>query len=206
MEERIPNGTKVREIKTDEIYKIVDAIKTNNQFGYGVYLYRFEGKTDTGFGLYRNHFEIIKNTKVISGFPAVGKSFLTLRSDLIALDSDSSSFSWISEGVRHPDFPNNYIKHIQENIGKADYIFVSSHDIVRNALRNNGTKYSLVYPAIELKDEYVQRYINRGNNEGFINFISSKWDEFITDIEKETFPKLIKLESRQFLADVLEMI
>lgn len=54
LEEPIPNGTEVTEISTGRRLKIVDAIKTNNQFGYGVYLYRFEGLTDTGFGLYRN--------------------------------------------------------------------------------------------------------------------------------------------------------
>lgn len=49
----------------------------------------------------------MKKTKVISGFPGVGKSFNHYNTDdnLIVLDSDSSLFSWESEGVRHPDFP-----------------------------------------------------------------------------------------------------
>ena len=34
---------------------------------------------------------------------------------------------------RNPNFPNNYIEHIKENIGKVDYIFVSSHLVVRQA-------------------------------------------------------------------------
>jgi hypothetical protein len=54
MEKRIPNGTEVREIGAHRVLKIVDAIKTDNRFGYGVYLYRFEGMTNTGFGLYRS--------------------------------------------------------------------------------------------------------------------------------------------------------
>jgi hypothetical protein len=58
-EERLPNGTKVKEISTNEVFTIVDAIETNNQFGYGVYLYRFEGKLDTGFGLYRKEIGVI---------------------------------------------------------------------------------------------------------------------------------------------------
>ena len=36
------------------------------------------------------------------------------------LDSDSSLFSWIEKGVRHPDFPDNYIKHIKETSGVKD--------------------------------------------------------------------------------------
>lgn len=58
MEERIENGTIVKEIGTNRELKIVDAIETNNQFGYGVYLYRFEGLLNTGFGLYRKEFKI----------------------------------------------------------------------------------------------------------------------------------------------------
>lgn len=56
MEKKIKNDTIVKEISTDKALKIADAIETNNQFGYGIYLYKFEGLTDTGFGLYRNEF------------------------------------------------------------------------------------------------------------------------------------------------------
>lgn len=145
------------------------------------------------------------NTKIISGFPAVGKSYITYQfnGNLVILDSDSSLFSWIKEGVRHPEFPNNYMEHIKRNIGKADFIFVSSHDVVRQALKENNLDYYLVYPSIELKNEYIQRYQNRGNNEEFIKFIESNWDDFINNIEKETFPKLIKLESGQYLKDIV---
>lgn len=148
----------------------------------------------------------VKNTKVISGFPAVGKSFLSSQSGLTVLDSDSSNFSWIQEGERHPDFPNNYIEYIKNNIGKVDYILVSSHDVVREALKENDIPYTLVYPSFELKDEYSDRYKNRGNNEGFIKFIDSNWYRFISDIESETFPKLVELESGQYLSDVLDKI
>ena len=35
------------------------------------------------------------------------------------------------EKHRNPEFPDNYIQPIKENIGKVDYIFVSSHKEVR---------------------------------------------------------------------------
>lgn len=142
-------------------------------------------------------------TQVISGFPGIGKTVLhQLRVSI--LDSDSSTFSWVSEGVRHPDFPNNYMEHIKNNIGKVDYILVSSHDVVRNALHEHGIDYTLVYPSIELRDEYLIRYETRGSSEGFINFIGINWDSFITAIEAETFPKLVKLESGKYLSDVIK--
>jgi hypothetical protein len=61
MEERVPNKTRVKNLWTNEIYTIVDALETNNQWGYGVYLYRFEGRLATGFGLYKNEFEVLEN-------------------------------------------------------------------------------------------------------------------------------------------------
>lgn len=144
-------------------------------------------------------------TKVISGFPAVGKSYLFNISDSV-LDSDSSLFSWIDDGVRHPDFPNNYMQHIKDSLGKVDYILISSHDIVREALRENKIDYTLVYPSINLKDDYIQRYKDRGNDQRFISFIESNWDKFINDIEKETYPKLVELQKGQYLKDVIENI
>ena len=142
--------------------------------------------------------------KVVAGFPGVGKSVLFKNSNLNVLDSDSSKFSWIEPGVRHPDFPQNYINHIKVNIGVADIILVSSHDVVRKALAESGIEYYLVYPDISLKEEYLDRYRQRGNDEKFIALLKSKWEEFILSIEEETFPTLLKLSSNQYLSDVIE--
>jgi hypothetical protein len=57
VEERIPNKTKVIEKKTGRELIIADAIKTDNSYGYGVYLYQFEG-ISSGFKLYRSEFKL----------------------------------------------------------------------------------------------------------------------------------------------------
>lgn len=153
----------------------------------------------------------MKKTIILSGFPGVGKSFMFNNSNISVLDSDSSNFSWIkdSEGnntkERDPKFPKNYINHIKKNIGKVDIIMVSSHDIVRNALKENNISYLLFYPSIELKEEYLERYKSRGNDESFINMISSNWNKFITEIEKETFPILVKLEEYEYIKSVIDL-
>lgn len=169
-----------------------------------------EGLIEEGTSAYEEVMKIMENTKdldtkIIAGFPGVGKTVFSRKNHLFILDSDSSKFSWLSEGVRNPDFPNNYMQHIKENIGKAHYILVSSHDVVRKALEDNGIEYTLVYPSVELKEGYLQRYRKRGNDETFIKFIGNSWKNFISDIEQETFPKLVKLENGQFLSDVLEI-
>jgi len=148
-------------------------------------------------------------TLVVSGFPGVGKTVFfeqAKKSKFRVLDSDSSQFSWISEGVRNPDFLNCYIRHIENNLYKADVILVSSHDIVRQALAKNNIEYILVYPDRSLKWEYIERYASRGNNEGFLKLLEEKWDDFIDQIEQETYPTKIKLGEGQYLSDVLDAI
>lgn len=147
------------------------------------------------------------HTQVISAFPGTGKSYLyeKLKEKMVVLDSDSSKFSWIEEGVRHPDFPNNYIEHIKANISLADIIFISSHDVVRSALNQHGIHYTLIYPKEHLKNEYLDRYQERGNNEGFINMIDRNWYLFMEELKKETFPNKIELESGQFIGDVIRI-
>ena len=135
-----------------------------------------------------------KPTIVVSAFPACGKSYMFNNCNgkpFTILDSDSSEFSWIKDenGIntkeRDSNFPNNYIKHIKDNIGKVDVIFVSSHDIVRKALNENNINFFMVYPDKSMKKEWFRRYKERGNDEIFIKFISDSWDYFIDEIENE---------------------
>jgi hypothetical protein len=130
-------------------------------------------------------------TRIISAFPGVGKTYYHERNKGISIDSDSSHFSWVkdSEGnntkERNPEFPNNYINHIKENVGKYKYIFVSSHEEVRLALKENGIEYYMIYPAKSRKKEFIERYIQRGSPKGFVNLISENWDSWIGKIEEE---------------------
>lgn len=131
-------------------------------------------------------------TFVISAFPGCGKThcFKNLNGKgLSILDSDSSEFSWIKDKdgnntkERNPEFPSNYIKHIKDNIDKVDIIFVSSHEVVRNALIESKISFILIYPYKHCKGEWIERFKSRGNNEAFINFISNNWDSFIEDMD-----------------------
>ena len=155
----------------------------------------------------------MKKTKVISVFPGCGKTYCFNKykdSDVKILDSDSSEFSWVKDEngnntkERNPNFPMNYIKHIKENIGKVDVIFVSSHDIVRNALMDNEINYILVYPCLAAKEEYMNRYSARGSDENFIKFINEHYEEFVNNMKLETFPKKVELYCEETLNDLLK--
>lgn len=149
------------------------------------------------------------NTIVIAGFPGVGKSYLyNLRKDLKILDSDSSKYSWISPGVRNSNFPDNYMIHIEENLGKADIILTSTHDVVRRALDQHKIKFYLVYPSSDLLNEYVERYKRRGNDVAFITLMQDKWNIFIDECKnfKSSYCTKIELQKSQHLKDILHLI
>jgi hypothetical protein len=133
---------------------------------------------------------------IISGFPGTGKSVLTNSFPDKISDSDSSKFN-------KNDFPNNYIQHINDIKNKFEIIFVSSHDIVRDALVNNNIPFILVYPDKELKQEYIQRYIKRGNDERFINLVKDNWDSWIDGLDSQEGCYKIKLKSNEFIKDYI---
>lgn len=146
----------------------------------------------------------MRKTVVISAFPASGKTtyFKKWNRDReIILDSDSSQFSWVKDAngvntsARNPEFPSNYIQHIQNNIGKVDIIFVSSHDVVRMALKEHNIPYVLVFPEKNMKQEWKYRMEARGNDEKFVLFILDNWDKFIDAMEAEVFPRKFRLHS-----------
>lgn len=137
------------------------------------------------------------NTKIISVFHACGKTYAFKKLNekgYKILDSDSSQFSWCYdynpvnsdkiEKYRNPEFPKNYIQHIKENIGKVDYIFVSSHKEVRDALIENGIYFTLVYPGRKMKAEWVGRCFLRGSGEKFCQLIADNWDKWIDEMEE----------------------
>lgn len=134
--------------------------------------------------------------EVISGFPGVGKSTLH-RLGFDCIDSDSSRFP-------KDDFPHNYVSHIKELLrdSKAAYVFVSSHEAIRKALHDEGISFTLVYPHIASKQEYMTKYILRGNSETFIDLMQAKWSEFIMSCARDPAKRIV-LKPYQTLSDVL---
>lgn len=166
----------------------------------------------------------MKDTKIIAAFPACGKTyyFENREEDNKVLDSDSSKFSWTYETekdkngnllrgikkVRHPEFPENYIAHIIENIGKVDYIFVSTHKIVREALEKHNIDYTLVFPEQSLQEEWIGRCFLRGSSEEFCQLIADQWDDWMLQMEEEVVNgrKYYRLKHGEYLSDAMKYI
>lgn len=140
-------------------------------------------------------------TLIISAFPGCGKSYCVKHEQdkfkKMIVDLESSNYSWCEDknGVkeRNSNFPKNYIDAIKENMGIANVIFVSSHKEVREALKEAGLDYILVYPNYYQKAEYLKRYKKRGDSPNFISQIDYNWEEWIEECDNETFPIKVKL-------------
>ncbi|MEG0728241.1 MAG: hypothetical protein RR420_01325 [Anaerovoracaceae bacterium] len=132
----------------------------------------------------------MKNTLVISAFPCCGKTYFTNNHkdwgiDIDVADSDSSKFSWIETDkgrVRNTNFINDYMEHITSLAGKVDIIFVSSHKDVREALWERNIPHVIICPVMDAKEEWTKRMVSRGNSPEFIEFITSNWESFISEI------------------------
>jgi len=123
---------------------------------------------------------------VVSGFPGVGKSYAKNNvKTLEIVDSDSSKFSWIKEGVKNPEFPKNYISHIQECLLDKDIVLVSSHDVVRDAMTKEDIPFILVYPEIGLMRHYINRFIDRGSPTAFIQLVKKNWHSWIDELDNQ---------------------
>lgn len=156
----------------------------------------------------------MKNTKIISAFPACGKTYLFKKyendPEIKILDSDSSEFHWIYDEndnkILNPDWPTNYIEHIKDNIGKVDLIFVSSHDEIRDLLFNNNITYTLIIPCNRrtCMYEWIGRMYCRHNTPQFIDNVIKNWKKWLTDISnKYNYDHIIYLGEDEYLEDVI---
>lgn len=139
-------------------------------------------------------------TLIISAFPGTGKTYLKeFRPDLTIWDSDSSSFSKL------PDFPQNYVDHIKKGIElNADIILVSSHENVRKALFDNEIPFITIVPELEQKDDYIQRYKNRGSSREFIDLISNNWELWLGGMYWKN--NVYLLFKGEYLSDIIDQL
>lgn len=123
---------------------------------------------------------------IVVGYPGIGKSTLAGR-DYKYIDLESENF-WI-DSERAEDWYKPYCK-IAEHLSEQGYIvFVSSHEAVRQYLEENSREVVvLVYPSIELKDEWIdklkKRYISSKLNKDYKALINACEDGYVKNIKE----------------------
>lgn len=142
--------------------------------------------------------------RLIAAFPATGKTYFATRHENVA-DSDSSAFSWIRPGERHPDWPHNYLRHIKDELLDGRTVLVSTHAEVRGLLEDQELPFTLVYPERHLREEYVRRMADRGSPIALCELVAAKWNQWITELHEQACAVRIVLGAGDYLSDVMDL-
>lgn len=154
---------------------------------------------------------------IISAFAGVGKTTLANSRPDAFIDLESSYFKWeipeeqlkmsVEERkglpkAQSPKWPQNYIDEILrlESLG-TKFVMISMDKDVRSILESKGIPFTLIYPDKSMKEEFIQRLINRGNNDKFIELIKLNFESWIDDLDKQKQDKLI-LNKGMYISDL----
>lgn len=153
--------------------------------------------------------------KVISAFPGIGKTTL-VQTNKNYIDLESSDYKWVDidktlsieerKGTAktiNPDFPENYIQKIIELTDMGFNALISSHEEVREALQAQGIEYTIVLPSLDMKEEMINRYLSRGNQESFVNLLKANYEKFIEDLSMDPNDKIV-LKHGEYLSDIVK--
>jgi hypothetical protein len=139
--------------------------------------------------------------KIINGFPGVGKSYLTDKLKDLASDSDSSKWNKLG------NWPYNYLDELVKQQQAWKIVFASTHKELLQEQMYRESDFVVVYPDRSLKNQYMDRYIERGSSALLIAILYKNWDTFIGDIENNIpASNLIKLQRNENLSDVITTI
>lgn len=144
-------------------------------------------------------------TTIVSGFPAIGKSFIAKKVPTMVRDLEFSDFHWkgVDENgnkICNPQWPNNYIENIKalDKSGMYKAVCVSSHEDIRKAMSAAGIRYTNVFPenTPEMKKIILRRCRDRKSPPEFIENLDKNWDAYIESLENDpgAFAK-VKLNS-----------
>ncbi len=154
---------------------------------------------------------------IISAFPGIGKTTLAKEHHSV-IDLESSNYKWLDidsdlpieqrKGMSktlNPNFPENYIRDIVSLAREGYIVLISSHKEVRDELNKRSIPFTIVLPSLDMKQEMIDRYIKRGNQENFVTMLENNYETFVNDLMSDPNNKIV-LDSGQYLKDVVRFI
>lgn len=143
-------------------------------------------------------------TNIVSGFPAIGKSYLAKHFPTAARDLESSEWHWIfKNGVKevNPDWPKNYIEQIAalDKSGMYRVVCVSSHQLIREEMTKAGIKYTNIVPADDetMKNLIIQRCKDRGSPESFIMDLEAHYSQYVQSMINDQNAKHVMILTKE---------
>lgn len=123
-------------------------------------------------------------------YQGTGKSTLA-RNNVEYIDLESSMF-WL-HGKRIDEWEKVYVNIAKDLSEQGKNVFLSSHKEVRKYLNDQNIEFITIYPALELKDKWIEKLENRyklfptDKNLRAFNYAKEHYEENIKDLFKEKF-------------------
>lgn len=142
----------------------------------------------------------MKENKTIlcAAFPGVGKTYICEKTDIKAVEVEYWKYK--------DQTTKKYIDDIKQYIGVVDYIFLASDPDGLKILHNEGFNILLVYPKNELREEYLNRFIERDSPYDFIGSFMKYWNIWIDELKILSYCQHIVLKKGEYLQDVLNKL
>ena len=153
---------------------------------------------------------------VIMAFSGVGKTTVAKKYSHV-IDLESSFYEWKYEGeidveamkgVPHREknlaWPNNYILDIKKYYELGEIVLIGMNALIREKLEEEQIPYVIVFPSIECKEKYIQKYRDRGNSIEFIKRRETRFEEWVQEFMQLPQEKWI-LNNNQTLEDILKL-
>lgn len=135
-------------------------------------------------------------TKIIAAWCGTGKSFICERTNLNAIEIEYWKY-------KERMLQNAYIKEVKRQMGTVEYILISTEPDGLRLLCNHGIEIILVYPEKGLRNEYLDRYIDRDSPYEFIGTFMKHWDIWIDELKEQDYCSHTILKSGEYLQNVL---
>ena len=135
-------------------------------------------------------------TVLCAAFCGVCKTYLCEKTNIKAIEIEYWKY-------KEKGLFKEYVSDVKKNYGVFDYIFISTDPGGLKLLHNEGFEITLVYPENGLRNEYLDKYIERDSPYDFIGTFMKHWNIWLNELKEQNYCKHIVLKSGQYLQDVL---
>lgn len=120
---------------------------------------------------------------------------------LMSVEGHLNQFKQQIVSVDNPDFPNNFIQYIKENIGKVDVIFVDSDIRIRQWLNEAKIKFVTIYPWNSCLSEWVGRMYLQDYPDFIIRNKINGWNHEVCPVKEPYGDRLIRLSHGKYISE-----
>lgn len=146
-----------------------------------------------------------ENVAEAKDFPVMPYKYINLEKDGSSKKEAEKSKADPSHDL-NPEWPDNYICAVANQCHDYRYFIIPSDKSVLRGLQLLQIPYILIYPEQEAREEYRERFVNRGNTEDFLKIFIDGWDRWMKILRCDSYGWCLELSSEKHLTDIKDDI